>query len=147
MHSSIISKYPVLTKLSKAAASVALWISILFSPQFSLAQTALESGAVQPMGQWLAFEETDFTGNPVSVHLRTGYERAVIMPEPVIAHANNPLLPKAEVFVEKRVVGFYPEQSFNVRLIKFVGVNSGSVYELLIESSANGTRQPLKINR
>lgn len=102
---------------------------------------------MQPMGQWLAFEETDFTGNPVSVHLRTGYERAVIMPEPVIAHANNPLLPKAEVFVEKRVVGFYPEQSFNVRLIKFVGVNSGSVYELLIESSANGTRQPLKINR
>ena len=85
-------------------------------------------------------------GKPLRVHLRTGYERAVIMPEPVAAYTDNLSLPSTDVIVENEVVGFYPENSFEPVAIKFVGVHSGTVYKLVIRSSPTGTRQPLKVN-
>lgn len=126
---------------------VALWVSLLSSPYPAIAQSALDRGVVQPMGQWVEFAQAYYTGDPVAVHLRTGYERAVIMPEPVSAHAQNPLLPHTEVIVENEVVGFYPEESFKAISLKFVGAHSGTVFELQVNSSTTGTRQPLQINR
>lgn len=133
--------------LTRVVVPMILMASFAVSSHSVFAQSALERGTVQPMGHWVVLAQASFTGKPLLVHLRTGYERAVIMPEPVTPHKSNPRLTNTEVVVEKGVVGFYPEESFSPISIKFIGQQSGSVYELVVNSSTTGTRQPLKINR
>lgn len=111
------------------------------------AQQSLQSGDVLPMEQWLEFKQTSFTGTPVLLHLRTGYERAVLMPEAVKLEDSNQVLPGCEIVIDKDIVGFYPALPFQRQPVMFVGIESGTVYELRVRSSELGLRQPLQITR
>jgi len=102
---------------------------------------------VLPMGDWVEFLETQFDGKPLLVHLRFGYERAVLMPEPVKVKNENHTLTRTDVVIGNRVVTFYPMKEFGWSLIEFVGLDSGTVYELRIKASPMGKRQPIRINR
>lgn len=99
------------------------------------------------MGQWLEFRETSFNNKPILIHLRTGYERAIIMPEKVVQSDQQIPLPGTEIVVEGNIVAFYPTETFKRRSVYFVGLDTDTVYELQVGSSTEGIRQPLKINR
>lgn len=132
-----------------AAAVLPLSIALLTAPLCSsaFAQEALENGEVEPMGHWVEFQHVQFENIPILLHLRTGYERAVLMPEPVQLKDANLTLPGSEVLIDQEVVGFYPTTSFTRRSMHFIGLTTGTVYELRISASPTGLRQPLQINR
>jgi hypothetical protein len=109
------------------------------------AQQSLESGAVLPMGEWLEFKQVTFTGSPILLHLRTGYERAVLFPESVRLENSNRKLPGCEIFLDNEIVGFYPTLNFKGEIVRLVGSETGDVYELHVRSSTVGIRQPLQI--
>jgi len=104
---------------------------------------------VQPMGTWLEFKQVTFSNKPILMHMRTGVERAILMPEPV--QRTDPLeaLPGCEVVVDVEVVGFYPRGAFDWHTIRFTGLNSGDIYELRVRASPapDGQVQPIQINR
>lgn len=131
------------------AAALPLSISVLAAPLCSsaLAQQALENGDVEPMGHWVEFQQVRFAGVPILLHLRTGYERAVVMPEPVQLEDEHLTLPGSEVVIDKEVVGFYPTENFPSRTLPFLGLSTGTVYVLRVSASPNGMRQPMQINR
>lgn len=110
-------------------------------------QEALRNGSVAPMGQWLEYREANFRGNPVLVHLRTGYERAIVMPEPVKLQDSEQKLPGSEILINDSIVAFYPTRTFTRRSIVFVGQETGTLYDLRIRASTQGMRQPMRINR
>ena len=112
-----------------------------------VAQEALERGEVEPMGEWAEFHQMRFVFAPILLHLRTGYERAVLMPEPVELQGANDTLPGSEIVIDEEVVGFYPTINFSQHTLILVGLSSGTVYELSVKASPTGTRQPVQISR
>ena len=102
---------------------------------------------VKPQGEWLEFRQARFANKPILLHLRQGYERAVLMPEPIRLENESQTLPGCAVEIDTDVVGFYPTQTFARKSIKFVGLRSGTVYELRVRASPDGIRQPLQITR
>jgi hypothetical protein len=106
-----------------------------------------EPGQIRSEGKWLEFRQTRFNNKPVLLHLRQGYERAVVMPEPIRLLDESQTLPGCAVAIDTDVVGFYPISTFARKPIKFVGLNSGTVYELRVRASPEGIRQPLQITR
>lgn len=128
-----------------------------FMPLSVVAQNANQNASpksagtvnVEPMGNWMEFKQVKFTGSTIRVHLRTGFERAILMPEPVQKTDPAVQLPGCDVVVDLEVVGFYPRGSFNRHTIRFTGLNSGDIYELSIRSSPapEGQVQPIQINR
>ena len=111
------------------------------------AQEALQSGEVEPMGHWVEFHNVQFKHAPILVHLRTGYERAVVLPEAVKLKSSDNTLPGSEIVVDQELVGFYPTQNFSQRSIHLVGLTTGSVYEFHVSASPAGMRQPIKVIR
>lgn len=120
---------------------------LLDRPSFAQSQPEITRDDVQPMGQWFDFRQARYGSNGVLLHLRTGYERAVLMPEPIELKAGQSSLPGCDVEIDSDVIGFYPTRSFKRQSIKFVGLESGAVYELKVRSSTAGIRQPLQISR
>lgn len=110
-------------------------------------QEALRNGTVAPMGQWLEYREANFRGNPIFVHLRTGYERAIVMPEPVKQRDSAQQLPGSEILIDDNIVAFYPTITFSRRSVVFVGLETGTLYDLRIRASTQGMRKPMRINR
>jgi hypothetical protein len=102
---------------------------------------------VMPMGEWLEFRHARFTGRPILLHLRNGYERAVLMPEPIRLLDDAQSLPGCAVEIDTDVVGFFPTRTFTRRPIRFTGLDSGTVYELRVRASPSGILQPLQISR
>lgn len=129
------------------AAAIALMLCTAPTSLRLHAQESLYSGAVMPMGEWLAFKQTRFNGAPILLHLRTGYERAVLMPEVIRLENPDQLLPGCEIYIDTDVIGFYPTQEFQRKPVRFVGVDSGTIYELRVRASASGMRQPLQVMR
>lgn len=113
----------------------------------SLAQNSASRHSVVPMGEWLNYIETRYTGNAVLLHLRTGYERAVLMPEPVRLKDGEAPLPGCDLAIDREIIGFYPTRTFGRTSIRFIGLNSGIEYQLLVRASPLGIRQPLEITR
>lgn len=111
------------------------------------AQPVLEPSDVLPMGNWLEYRQANYTGNPILVHLRIGYERVVLMPEDVTLEGEQSSLPGCEIIVEGNLVGFYPTSVFDRQPIRFVGSRTADIYELRVRASSDGIRQPLQINR
>lgn len=95
----------------------------------------------------MEFRQTRFNDKPILVHLRQGYERAVLMPEPIRFEDESQTLPGCAVEIDTDVVGFFPVQSFPRKPIRFVGLTTGTVYELRVRASPQGMRQPLRITR
>lgn len=102
---------------------------------------------VEPKGEWIEFRQTRFANKPILLHLRVGYERAVLMPEPIRLENESQTLPGCAVEIDTDVVGFYPTKVFARMPIRFVGLSSGTVYELKVRASPEGIRQPLQITR
>ena len=126
----------------------ALATPIIFtSPRAALAQESIESGQVEPMGQWLEYRQLRFDNEQLLVHLRTGYERAIILPEPVVQSNDEQTLPGTEFIVNGDTVAFYPTRTFQRRSVVFVGLDTGTVYDLGVRASPDGFRQPLRIHR
>ena len=110
-------------------------------------QESLESGKVAPIGKWLEYTEIEFAGQPILVHLRTGYERPIIFPEPVVQSDETQTLPGTEIIVDGNIVAFYPTITFNRSPVVFVGLETGTVYDVRVRASTEGIRQPMRINR
>ncbi len=102
---------------------------------------------IKTQGEWLEFRQTRFNNKPILVHLRQGYERAVLMPEPIRLENESQTLPGCAVEIDTDVVGFYPTKTFPRKPIRFVGLSTGTVYELRVRASPDGMRQPLQITR
>jgi len=104
---------------------------------------------------------SSFEGQTIPVHLRTGYERAVIFPEHVILHSidgqnvqmeqsGNQLivdsqLANCRIEIDSDVVGFSPLSRFSEKLLVFTGNETGTLYKLHVQSSPTGRRQPIEI--
>lgn len=118
-----------------------------FQSTRSAAQQQNSNIKVLPMGNWIEYRQAQYRGTPILVHLRIGYERAILMPEAVWIQNPEPGLPGCDVVVNNDIVGFYPTRYFTRRAVKLVGEDSGDTYELLVSASVSGVRQPLQINR
>ena len=102
--------------------------------------------AVEPTGDWLRFDEIVWDGSSVEIHLRTGYERPIILPEPVAA-LDGRSLPGTEVMIDTEVVLFAPSEHFATRALTLVGELTGTRYRLAVRSDPIGSRVPLRIVR
>ena len=112
-----------------------------------IAQESLESGKVAEMGEWLEYREVTFNDQPILVHLRTGYERAIILPEPVVQGDDEQTLPGTEIVIDGNIVAFYPTITFKRAPVVLVGLDTGTVYDLRVRASTEGIRQPMRIKR
>lgn len=101
---------------------------------------------VEPTGDWLRFDEVVWNGASVEIHLRTGYERPIILPEPVAALGERSL-PGTEVTIDTEVVLFAPSEHFETRPLTLVGELTGTRYRLAVRSDPIGSRVPLRIVR
>jgi len=108
------------------------------------------------MEDWAAFKVMNYSGDPIFLHLRTGYERAVVFPEGVTLYSVNNrlvnadyegLLPGCAVDFDAGSVSFKPKQRFKPQTMSVRGKDSGFVYELLVSSSPVGSRQPIEVKR
>jgi len=89
--------------------------------------------------------DVPFRGDPILVHLKIGYERAIAFPEPVTLNTqSDPALPGCVVTVDGDLVGFYPGEIFTRRIFSLTGL-SGTRYELSIRASGAGMSGTLKL--
>ncbi len=89
--------------------------------------------------------EVPFLGDPILVHLKVGFERAIAFPEPVtLTTQSDPALPGCEVSIDRDLVGFYPSESFKRRVFTLTG-ESGQRYELSIRASTAGMSDTLRL--
>jgi len=117
---------------------------------------------VIPMGKWAVYKEVPYDGRPIVVHLRTGYERAVVFPEPVtlLSVDKKPVapedvsdigtfefLPDCPIAVDNKLVGFSPLARFKATIVELKGNETDTMYSLLVSSSHNGSRQPIDVKR
>lgn len=109
-----------------------------------------------PMRDWAEPKVINYSGSPVALHVRTGYQRGISFPEPITLYAvNNRLisaefegkLPGCKVDVIDNVLAFSPLQRMQPQTIAVRGNESGTIYELLISSSPIGSRHPIKVQR
>lgn len=133
---------------------LAFTLSTLLLTINATAANAQSFEKIIPMGEWAEFITVNFNGKPLTVHLRTGYERAIKFPEAVeILSINNVSnhqgvpheLPNTKIEVDADVIGFAPLQRFNQQTINVRGVESGRTYILKVRSSPTGKRQPIQI--
>lgn len=128
-------------------------LNLIWGSTTSKAQTAQPNAVgdvpdqIEPEGEWLEFRQTRFDNKPILLHLRQGYERAVLMPEPIRLQDESQTLPGCAVAIDTDVVGFFPTQTFARKPIKFLGLRSGTVYVLRVRASPEGMRQTLQITR
>ena len=98
------------------------------------------------MGRWVEYVEANYQGEAIRIHLRTGYERAVVFPEPVRQLLPDQQLPGCEVLINDNVVAFYPEKNLERTNMVFTGELTGVRYEIIVRASSSGIRKPLRIN-
>lgn len=110
-------------------------------------QATTNDNQVRSAGEWLEFRQARFVGRPILLHLRSGFERAVIMPEPIKLLNQAQILPGCAVEIDTDVVGFFPTHTFTRTPIRFKGLATGTIYELRVRASAAGIIEPLQITR
>lgn len=140
---------------SCAPRRVTRWLAVsALSILFSVSVNAQVLNKIEPMGDWAEYITVQYDGKPLQVHLRTGYERALIFPEPVALYAINnratvtgstPSLPNCRIEIDTDVMGFSPLQRFKQQRVSVRGIESGIVYELIVSSSPTGRRQPIQM--
>ncbi len=127
---------------------IQLLFSILLSltvPTVTHAQSNLSRENVSSTGQWLDARKARFTGTPIFLHLRTGHERALLMPEPVRLSDTDHQSSGYDTDINGDVVRFYPLRDFNRKSIRLTGLDTSTEYVLRVRASAFGIRQPLQI--
>lgn len=137
--------------LRRTAFALTMYAALLTTSMTAIAQG---SDKVIPMGEWAEFINVNYVGKPLLVHLRTGYERAIMFPERVAVKSINnipvnqgvtPELPNCTIELDTDVIGFAPLERFGTQQVEVTGLQSGRVYTLLVSSSPNGKRQPIHI--
>ena len=133
------------------AAGLATFAALFaFSPMTS----AQSFDKVIPIGEWAQYINVQFDGKPILVHLRTGYERPIIFPEPVtllsingipVAQGVVPSLPSCQIELDNDVMGFAPLKRFKQQRVEVRGLDTNRTYSLLVSSSPHGKRQPIQI--
>lgn len=136
---------PLLAIRILSFSAVVAWAFLAATPNTVHAQQNEQHQSVQPMGKWLEFRKARYVTKPILLHLRSGYERAVLMPEPIQPLDQDQFLPNCAVEINNDVIGFYPTATFPRKPIKFKGLNTGKIYELRVRASPLGMRQPLQI--
>ena len=129
---------------------VAITVAVLTqmaTPIAAQAQTELETDSVISEAEWLEFRQATYLGEPILLHLKTGQARAVIWPEPIELLDGAQTLPGCAVEIDNDVVGFFPTSDFNRTSIRFLGLETQTVYELQIRASEKGIEEPLQITR
>lgn len=126
---------------------VALCRAILVLTVTSCVQAASTEQSVQLTEHDARFRVVTVSGERLLLHLKNGHERIVAFPEAIELSPERPTLPDCDIVLDKEVVAFYPTRTFERVSLKFIGVNSGTVYELGIRSSGDGMLQPLKLVR
>lgn len=135
--------------LRKAVIAIAMYTLLLTT---SVTTNTHASDKIVPMGEWAEFITVNFDGKPLLVHLRTGYERAIMFPEPITLQSINdvavqqgvaPELPNCNIELDYDVLGFAPLKRFGTQRLEARGVESGRIYILFVSSSPNGKRQPI----
>lgn len=123
-----------------------LWsLPLLTVSTIAHAQTNLSREEVAATGQWLDARKAIVTGKPVFLHLRTGHERALLMPEPVRLSGIDGQTTGFKADIDGDVVRFYPLIHFDQEPFHLTGLETGTEYELRIRASAFGIRQPLQL--
>ena len=112
-----------------------------------IAQQAVNPDDNQSAREWFDFKRARYIGRPILVHLRNGYERAVILPEPIKFKDSSQSLPGCAVAINEDVIGFFATRSFRRKAISFRGLNTGTLYELRVRASPEGIEQALQILR
>lgn len=126
---------------------ITMLLAALMVPVTTQAQQAVEQGKVQLMDPNLPMKTVPYQGERLLFHMRTGIERAIVFPEPVLLVRSNPRLPGCDIVVDYDVVGFYPTQEFERENIQFVGLTTGYTYELGVRASSEGFLQPMRLTR
>jgi len=109
-------------------------------------RTAVRPVPVAPLEQWLAMEEVLVGDEPIVVHLRIGYERPIVFPEPVSVQSRAPL-PFTDVTLDAELVVFAPGGQLRGERLVFIGRNSAHRYELDVSASRYGSRVPIRLVR
>ena len=99
---------------------------------------------VEPVGDWLRFDEEPWREGPIELHLRTGYARPLILPEPV-ALVGEASLPGSTLEIDVDVAVFAPGARFDARPVELVGLESGRRYRFEVRADALGRRVPIRI--
>ncbi len=81
----------------------------------------------------------------ILIHLKNGHERIIAFPEMVELMPDPSTLPDCNIVLDKNVVAFYPTRTFKRLSLKLIGLETSTVYELGVRSSAAGITQPLKL--
>lgn len=97
--------------------------------------------------EWLNFKQARHFGRPILLHLRTGFTRAVVMPEPIRLNDPSKTLPGCAIAINADVIGFFPTRTFQRTGVSFTGLNTGIEYELRVRASPQGIEQTLQISR
>ena len=92
-----------------------------------------------------SFKKAQYAGTALLIHLPTNIARALVMPEPVRLQGDLAQMPGVELAFEGDVIGFFARQEFARRLVSFVGLESGTEYQLRIRASKDGIAEPLEI--
>ncbi|MBX2836707.1 MAG: hypothetical protein KTR35_07625 [Gammaproteobacteria bacterium] len=110
---------------------------------------------VAPMESWAEFDRRVYLDGPVDVHLRTGYQNAVLFPEEIVLvsiagmdvdpKVRATVIPGCPIEVDVDVLGFSPSSRFKTTRIIVLGVSSGKRYSLDVKSSPFGQRQPIEL--
>lgn len=126
-----------------------LWslMLILIGPAAWAQSAAPAAGDERSRGAWVDFRQATYRDRPLLLHLRSGHERAVVMPEPISLLNDGQRLPGCAVAIEHDVVGFFATRDFDREAIRFVGLDSGTVYEFQVRASPEGFEQTLQIAR
>jgi len=132
-----------------AAVLVVLAPGSILWPAASAAENTSDNTtpSVELAEDWARFKSVRFSGKPILVHLRTGYQRPVILPEPVRLADPEALLPGCDIDVDTEVVAFSPAKHFKWHVIEFIGESSGTRYVLRVHSSETGYRIPISITK
>lgn len=127
-------------------ACLAATLILTINPTITLAQQNDTPQQRPPMLEWSKFKQARYGDTPLLVHLRIGSERAILMPEPIRIQEGTEL-PGTAIEIDTDVIGFFPTRAFPRQSAYFVGLESGTVYELRIRASTQGLLQPLRITR
>ena len=145
----ILSAGPArLARRGTASLVLLAWAAIVAAQPVATPWASDPAGAttVEPVRRWARFEELEWRGEPIELYLRTGYERPLILPEPV--RALGPIeLPGCRVEIDVEVVSFSPSEHFEPRTIVLVGEQTGSRYHFRVRSNPFGQRIPLRVIR
>ncbi len=116
-------------------------IVIMASPAVAKDEVAVD---VLPMEDWSEFTIMQYGSGPVRLHLRTGYQRPIIMPEPV-SLTSRARIAGLDVEIDTEVVILSPGDHFKNTSLTFRGLQSGNDYHVEVRSSTMGSRKPVRL--